>query len=104
MIDTKLKKLIINLIDNIDGVTEYAMFEKPKNYKQIKIEYADGKMFVTYDNKVSYFFTHGKYFNNIDLLERIMFCFDIFLKGKQTIDIKNFKKQIVEFLKEKNNG
>lgn len=104
MTDKRLQRLVINLIDNIDGVTEYALFEKPKTYKDIKIEYIDGRIFVSYNGKVSYFFTHGKYFNNLDLLERVMFCFNIKLEGKEPQDIRTFKKQIVEKLKENKNG
>ena len=99
--DKKVQNLITSLIENINGVTPYEGFEKPFEADNVKIEYNDGRMFVTApDQKVSYFFTHGKFFNNLDLLKRVMYIYGVEQFGDTPIAIRTFKKEIIEKLKE----
>ena len=97
----KITELISSLLVNINGMTEYEKLGLPIEEDGIKIEYIDGRVFVTApDGKVSYFFTHDKYIENLDLLKRVMFIYGIELFGDSPISIRTFKKEIVEKLKE----
>lgn len=101
MMNKKIKELVSGLIGNINGMTEYEKLGLPIEADGIKIEYIDGRVFVTApDGKVSYFFTHTKYINNLDLLQRIMFIYGVELFGDSPLSIRTFKKEIVEKLKE----
>lgn len=97
----KIKDLISGLLVNINGMTETEKLGLPIEEDGIKLEYIDGRVFVTApDGKVSYFFTHDKYIENLDLLKRVMFIYGIELFGDSPISIRTFKKEIVEKLKE----
>lgn len=96
----KITELISSLLVNINGMTEYEKLGLPIEEDGIKIEYIDGRVFVTApDGKVSYFFTHDKYIENLDLLKRVMFIYGIELFGDSPISIRTFKKEIVEKIK-----
>ena len=97
----KIKEFISGLLVNINGMTEIEKLGLPIEEDGIKIEYIDGRVFVTApDGKVSYFFTHDKYIENLDLLKRVMFIYGIELFGDSPLSIRTFKKEIVEKLKE----
>lgn len=101
--DKQIEKLVKKLLINMDGLTEVASLDLPIESGGIKIECIDAKIFVTApDQKVSYFFTQGKYLNNLELLRRIMYLYGVELFGDSTIALRTFKKEIVEKLKEKN--
>lgn len=96
----KITELISSLLVNINGMTEYEKLGLPIEEDGIKIEYIDGRVFVTApDGKVSYFFTHDKYIENLDLLKRVMYIYGIELFGDSPISIRTFKKEIVEKIK-----
>ena len=97
----KIKDLISGLLVNINGMTETEKLGLPIEEDGIKLEYIDGRVFVTApDGKVSYFFTHDKYIENFDLFKRVIFIYGIELFGDSPISIRTFKKEIVEKLKE----
>ena len=99
--DKKITNLINSLLININGMTETQSLGFPINADGMKIEYIDGRVFVTApDQKVSYFFTEGKYLNNLELLKRVMFVYGVELFGETPMAIRTFKKEIVKKLKE----
>lgn len=93
MIDNKIKKLLNIASQNIRGMTKISDLNLPIETNNISIFEDDKKIyFKLNNNKISYFFTQGEYVSNFKLLQRLLYCFGIYIKNDSLKNIEEMKK------------
>lgn len=100
-ISGNLRNLIRSCCLDIDGKTSREQIKNflPIDQNFIKVWLEEDKMFFLIEQNISFFILERDgYFNNIDILKRLMFRFDIFLGGDKLFDRNIFQNNILKLL------
>lgn len=105
MEEDKYCGLLFRLCDNIFGAIKYDELQQflPLNFDKISAKLVDKRFWVVVRGKYeSSVYKEDNYFNNIDLLQRLVYRYNIKLKSENAVDKIEFQAKVLKLIKELN--
>ncbi len=101
----KYCSLLFRLCDNVFGAIKYDELQQflPLNLDEISAKLVDNQFVVVVSGKFeSSVYKEDNYFNNIDLLQRLVYRYNIKLKSENAVDKIEFQAKVLKLIKELN--